>query len=682
MALVDAFAIYGAAPRPLPDITSKSDKKAPEDEVDAATEATAPRLLFSYPPDAPTDLSALCPFCFPEDVVPRLVVRRRGGKKDAKGPSPWMVQSSAEVFLEQVDGDDEKGKSKKSRSRSRSRGKGEEKQRPFSWNVQEKDITVTEDEYLAHCKAVEGAKGGELTLQEAVARSHRRPENSAVFLVTGHTELQFGVVVFKERIIAETKSYFTVQPVAFVIVTTAPFLRFYRTVLLTLLDNPFITSVAGASPDIISRFVAEVSSIANTPLGGPLSPDAPCPSPATSPRLTGSDSVTFYAPSSEEEYIKTAKMLRDEGEASLNALKQSLLNIVQMWALSVPQKGEFTFYLAGKKPTDPPIAIRLHRPDCFFSGDADGYENDDSDEGDDFGPEAGGKSEKGEESSRMEESALLQIYTGDLIVRLFQTKTIFQLLTAILLEYKVIFVSPNRRLLTATILGFLPLIRPFEFQGSAIPILPRSLLPYLEAPIPLIVGVASESDLSFDRLNESGELYCVVNLHTGNIQTTKPLPAFPHLLEAAAAVDMFLDAKKVPRPKQDGIPYDEVKEELFEHILTDKELPFLSGAFQTGVSALVEDFPRLLVSEVRPDASTTTVFMRELFVPSKAPEDAPFFEAFLDTQMFQCYTDKEVRKVDRRKTKHLNSLRKESGKKTGSRPVRPVKVRPTKTSKN
>ena len=38
-------------------------------------------------------------------------------------------------------------------------------------------------------------------------------------------------------------------------------------------------------------------------------------------------------------------------------------------------------------------------------------------------------------------------------------------------------------------LSIIPLLRPFVWQGPLIPILPLSLIEYLQAPVPFIVGI-------------------------------------------------------------------------------------------------------------------------------------------------------------------------------------------------
>lgn len=44
-------------------------------------------------------------------------------------------------------------------------------------------------------------------------------------------------------------------------------------------------------------------------------------------------------------------------------------------------------------------------------------------------------------------------------------------------------------MVSGVILGLESLIRPFKWQGALIPILPKMLDDYLEAPIPMLAGI-------------------------------------------------------------------------------------------------------------------------------------------------------------------------------------------------
>jgi hypothetical protein len=64
-----------------------------------------------------------------------------------------------------------------------------------------------------------------------------------------------------------------------------------------------------------------------------------------------------------------------------------------------------------------------------------------------------------------------------------------KILTAIMLEKSVIFVSDNLPLLSSAVLGMQCFLRPFKWSYVQIPILPQSLVDMVEAPMPFLVGL-------------------------------------------------------------------------------------------------------------------------------------------------------------------------------------------------
>jgi hypothetical protein len=67
-----------------------------------------------------------------------------------------------------------------------------------------------------------------------------------------------------------------------------------------------------------------------------------------------------------------------------------------------------------------------------------------------------------------------------------------EILTLIMHERSIIFVSNNLTILSNIILGFQVLIRPFIWYHPLIQILPSALLGILDSPFPMIVGITHE----------------------------------------------------------------------------------------------------------------------------------------------------------------------------------------------
>eukprot|EP00347_Sterkiella_histriomuscorum_P012528 403368229 len=78
------------------------------------------------------------------------------------------------------------------------------------------------------------------------------------------------------------------------------------------------------------------------------------------------------------------------------------------------------------------------------------------------------------------------------------------ILCAIMLEKSVIFVSDNLPLLSSAVLGMQCFLNPFKWCHVAIPVLPKSLLDIIEAPMPFLVGLLKSHVKFVPSLNEDG----------------------------------------------------------------------------------------------------------------------------------------------------------------------------------
>ncbi|KAI9142912.1 hypothetical protein BKA69DRAFT_224314 [Paraphysoderma sedebokerense] len=91
-------------------------------------------------------------------------------------------------------------------------------------------------------------------------------------------------------------------------------------------------------------------------------------------------------------------------------------------------------------------------------------------------------------------------------------------------EQKVAFVSSHLNMLTLAAESICLLLFPLKWQGILIPVLPAGLIPYLEAPVPFIVGVHSSYMPPDDDLSD----VVIVNLDSNNVRVPKPVPQVPH----------------------------------------------------------------------------------------------------------------------------------------------------------
>jgi hypothetical protein len=91
----------------------------------------------------------------------------------------------------------------------------------------------------------------------------------------------------------------------------------------------------------------------------------------------------------------------------------------------------------------------------------------------------------------------------------------FTLLSAILCEQRILFVSNDVNLLTTTILSTLSMIYPFRWHHVFITLLPPKLITYLQAPVPYIIGIKKSALAEVSRDAAHGVL--LVDLDQGEV---------------------------------------------------------------------------------------------------------------------------------------------------------------------
>ncbi|KAM8940379.1 DENN domain-containing protein 5A isoform 2-T2 [Pelodytes ibericus] len=133
------------------------------------------------------------------------------------------------------------------------------------------------------------------------------------------------------------------------------------------------------------------------------------------------------------------------------------------------------------------------------------------------------------------------------VFELLGVENVVQLFTCALLEFQILLYSQHyQRLMTVaeTITG---LMFPFQWQHVYVPILPASLLHFLDAPVPYLMGLHSNGldDRSKLELPQEANL-CFVDIDNHFIELPEDLPQFPSKLEFIQEVSEVLLSFGVP----------------------------------------------------------------------------------------------------------------------------------------
>ncbi|XP_065078318.1 DENN domain-containing protein 5B isoform X3 [Ochlerotatus camptorhynchus] len=124
---------------------------------------------------------------------------------------------------------------------------------------------------------------------------------------------------------------------------------------------------------------------------------------------------------------------------------------------------------------------------------------------------------------------------------------VIQLFTCVLLENQVLLRSSDYQKLTIIAECITSLLFPFQWQHVYAPILPVSLHHFLDAPVPFVMGLHSDSDSSV-RIGSEANL-CYVDVDKKSVQLPEELPAFPHRHDFIGEITAVLDKYQVPRDR-------------------------------------------------------------------------------------------------------------------------------------
>ena len=110
-----------------------------------------------------------------------------------------------------------------------------------------------------------------------------------------------------------------------------------------------------------------------------------------------------------------------------------------------------------------------------------------------------------------------------LCFHLLKFSDIMEMISAILLEKKIVIFSDNFRFISAIVLSIKPLIRPFIYQSVIIPMLPEKMFHLLDAPVPFVVGT-----LSLPPRHLLPDDLVIVDLMSRSIRSPSPIPPLPN----------------------------------------------------------------------------------------------------------------------------------------------------------
>ncbi|XP_030056868.1 DENN domain-containing protein 5A [Microcaecilia unicolor] len=138
-------------------------------------------------------------------------------------------------------------------------------------------------------------------------------------------------------------------------------------------------------------------------------------------------------------------------------------------------------------------------------------------------------------------------FPGKEVFELLGVENVVQLFTCALLEFQILLYSQHYQRLMTVAETITALMFPFQWQHVYVPILPASLLHFLDAPVPYLMGLHSNGldDRSKLELPQEANL-CFVDIDNHFIELPEDLPQFPNKLEFIQEISEILMAFGIP----------------------------------------------------------------------------------------------------------------------------------------
>ncbi|XP_060770286.1 DENN domain-containing protein 5B isoform X1 [Neoarius graeffei] len=131
--------------------------------------------------------------------------------------------------------------------------------------------------------------------------------------------------------------------------------------------------------------------------------------------------------------------------------------------------------------------------------------------------------------------------------RLLGVENLVQLFTCVLLEMQVLLYSQDYQRLMVVGEGITTLLFPFQWQHVYVPILPASLLHFLDAPVPYVMGLQSKEGTDRSKLELPQEAnLCFVDIDNHCLELPEDFPQFPNKAEFIQELSELLLSYDLP----------------------------------------------------------------------------------------------------------------------------------------
>ncbi|KAM0922132.1 hypothetical protein ACQ4PT_006364 [Festuca glaucescens] len=232
-----------------------------------------------------------------------------------------------------------------------------------------------------------------------------------------------------------------------------------------------------------------------------------------------------------------------------------------------------------------------------------------------------------------EEALALSIWTMATVCRALSLESMLALLTGVLLEKQIVVICPNLGVVSAIVLSVIPMIRPFQWQSLLLPVLPRKLIDFIDAPVPFIAGIQYKPpDIkmkasSLVRVNVQKDQASV----KGNL--LPQLPRYKELISDLSPIHARLSCENALAKKHPIYKCNEVQAKASWQFF---------NVLRTYLESLCSDLRYHTITNVQSDNDRVSLLLKDSFIDSFPSKERPFMKLFVETQMFSVLSDSRL----------------------------------------
>ena len=231
----------------------------------------------------------------------------------------------------------------------------------------------------------------------------------------------------------------------------------------------------------------------------------------------------------------------------------------------------------------------------------------------------------------------LEGWTICALCRTLSVENIIVYLTAVLLERQIVVFHQNIGLVSGIVLSLLPLLTPFSWQSLLLPLLPDTpeKVDLLDAPVPFVFGLLTKTREIRTKANN----LIRVNAYKDNIKNAWHLPKLPNANALASSLQRIHE--KIRRL---GIEFSSDAHPLYEISSEEDELAAtFASIVRHHLMSLTSEMAGYMITDVSAPSESNdrcSILLKDSFIESFSnSKDREFMAEFVETQMFDIYTD-------------------------------------------